>query len=252
MVEVGPPGRALRVAPMGALPLHNYHLWSALRPPPSSFYCSLAAPMLPTLHLLPRLSDRTRAMWRSCLASAFRTALASTIVGCASLFGPASLRRQIEFPAFSYAVVIIIINGATLGDTLWACGQAVYATVLGVCPAILALWMIGPTRLSVGNMVAAVIVNAFFVGLPEWRGFVGERIALGQIVIVYILALVKGGETDAVMHPVHVAASTATGVAACVIALLFPYPRLASYEVPTSSVTTLWWIIRTLLFIPFF
>ena len=190
--------------------------------------------MLPTLQF-PHLSDRARAMWLSCLASAFRTALACTIVGCASLYGPASLRRQIEFPAFSYATVIIIINGATLGDTVRACWQAAYATVLGVCPAILSLWVIGPTRLSIGNMAAAVALSAFVVGLPEWSGLVVERIALGQIVIVYLLALLKGGETDAVMHPVHVAASTAVGVLACVLALLFPYPRLASYEVPTLN-----------------
>ncbi|RVW66150.1 hypothetical protein CK203_007342 [Vitis vinifera] len=80
-------------------------------------------------------------------------------------------------------------------------------------------------------MAAAVALSAFVVGLPEWSGLVVERIALGQIVIVYLLALLKGGETDAVMHPVHVAASTAVGVLACVLALLFPYPRLASYEV---------------------
>ena len=114
-----------------------------------------------------------------------------------------------------------------------ACWQAACATVLVVCPAILSLWVIGPTKLSIGNTAAAVALSAFLVGLPESNGVVGKRIALGQIVIVYLLALVKGGETDAVMHPVHVAASTAVGVLACVLALLLPYPRLASYEVPT-------------------
>lgn len=197
----------------------------------SSFSIDSPIRMLPTLEF-PRLSHRARAMWRSCLASAFRTAFACSIVGCASLFGSAPLRRQIEFPAFSYATVIIVINGAALGDTVRGCWQAACATVLGVCPAILSLWVIGPTRLSIGNIAAAVALSAFVVGLPESSGLVGKRIALGQIVIVYLLALVKGGETDAVMHPVHVAVSTAVGVLACVLALLLPYPRLASFEVP--------------------
>ncbi|KAL3818294.1 hypothetical protein ACJIZ3_004199 [Penstemon smallii] len=36
--------------------------------------------------------------------------------------------------------------------------------------------------------------------------------------------------TDHIMHPVHVAASTAIGVVACVLALLLPYPSLAYYQ----------------------
>ncbi|PIN17869.1 hypothetical protein CDL12_09470 [Handroanthus impetiginosus] len=176
-------------------------------------------------------SDHARAMWRGCLASAFRTALACTIVGIATLYGPKVINRQVAFPAFSYVTVIILVTDATLGDTLQGCWLALYATVIGVCPAILSLWLIGPAKLTTGTTTAAVAISGFVVALPENTHLKSKRIALGQIVIVYVIGYIKGAQTEPIMHPVHVAASTAIGVAACVLALLLPYPSLASYEV---------------------
>ncbi|XP_057953781.1 uncharacterized protein LOC131148061 [Malania oleifera] len=178
-------------------------------------------------------TDRARHLWRSCLASAFRTALACAIVGCATLYAPSPLRRTLAFPAFSYVTVILLVTtNAALGDALRGCWHAFYATVQGAGLAALSLWVIGPTRLSNGTVALAAAVSAFAVALPEWNHLVSKRIALGQIVIVYVVAFIDGGEsTEGVLHSVHVAASTAVGVAACVLALLFPYPRLACYEV---------------------
>ncbi|KAF3453867.1 hypothetical protein FNV43_RR04308 [Rhamnella rubrinervis] len=171
------------------------------------------------------------AVWRICLASAFRTALACTIVGCTTLYGPASLRRQVAFPAFSYVTVILIVTDATFGDTLRGCWLGLYATVQSLGPAILSLWLIGPARLSNTTTALAVALGAFVVVVPESTHLVAKRIALGQIVIVYVIAFSNGIHTEAVMHPMHVAASTGIGILACVLALLVPIPRLASQEV---------------------
>ncbi|KAI3468580.1 hypothetical protein Pfo_025243 [Paulownia fortunei] len=176
-------------------------------------------------------SDRARAMWRRCLASAFRTALACTIVGVATLYGPKVINRQVAFPAFSYVTVILIVTDATLGDTFRGCWLALYATVQGVCPAILSLWLIGPAKLTTSTTAAVVAISAFVVALPENTHLISKRIALGQIVIVYVIAFINGAQTEPIMHPIHVAASTAVGVVACVLALLFPYPSLACFEV---------------------
>ncbi|KAL0329916.1 UNVERIFIED_CONTAM: hypothetical protein Sradi_4978300 [Sesamum radiatum] len=176
-------------------------------------------------------SDRARAIWRRCLASAFRTALACTIVGGLTLFGPEFITRQVAFPAFSYVTVILVVTDATLGDTLRGCWLALYATVQGVCPAILSLWLIGPARLTNSTTAVVVAISAFVVVLPENTHLISKRIALGQIVIVYVIAFINGAKTEPVMHPIHVAASTAVGVVACVLALLLPYPRLACLEV---------------------
>lgn len=176
-------------------------------------------------------SDHARAAWKSCTASAFRTALACTIVGCITLFGPASFKHQIEFPSFSYVTVILIVTDATLGDALRGCWHAFYASIFGVCPAILSLWLIGPARLTASTTAAAVALSAFIVVLQEKSHLISKRIALGQIVIVYVLAFINGSKTDPIMHPIHVLASTAVGVVACVFALLLPYPSLACYEV---------------------
>lgn len=173
-----------------------------------------------------------QARWRGCLSSAFRTALACTIVCCTTLYGPAFLQRQIPFPAFSYVTAILIVStDATLGDTLRGCWLALYATAQIAVPAILCLWLIGPARLSSLTTALAVALCAFVVVLPESTHLVAKRIALGQSVILYVIAFIDGADTEAVMHPVHVAASTAVGALASLLALLLPYPRLAYYEV---------------------
>ncbi|KVH94601.1 hypothetical protein Ccrd_003319 [Cynara cardunculus var. scolymus] len=170
-------------------------------------------------------------LWLSCLSASFRTALACAIVAAATLFGPSALRRQVAFPAFSYVTVILIVTGASLGDAFRGCWDAVCATFLTVIPAILGLWAIGPSRLTTALTSTVVAVAAFVVMLPDHRThLVSKRIALGQIVIIYVVAYDMGGETDPVMHPVHVAASTAIGVLACVLALLLPYPSLATCQ----------------------
>ncbi|XP_010253831.1 PREDICTED: uncharacterized protein LOC104594975 [Nelumbo nucifera] len=176
-------------------------------------------------------SDRTRTIWRSRLGSALRTSLACTIVACATLYGPVALQRQISFPALCYVTIILIVTNATLGDTLRGCCYALYATILGVLPAILCLWAIGPARLSAITMSLAVALSAFVIVLPESTHLITKRIALAQVVLVYVVAYINGVHTGAITHPVHVAASTAIGALASVVALLLPYPRLACHEV---------------------
>ncbi|XP_047323404.1 uncharacterized protein LOC124927100 [Impatiens glandulifera] len=174
---------------------------------------------------------KPRSAWISCLGSAFRTAMACAFVGGVTLFGPDSLNRHLALPAFSYVTVILIVTDATLGDSMRGCWHAAYATCQGVVPAILALWLIGPARLSAGTTAVMVAISAFAVVLPESTHLVAKRIALGQIVLVYVIAYINGVDTHPVMHPVHVAASTALGAIACLLALMLPFPSLASLEV---------------------
>ncbi|XWS28857.1 hypothetical protein CRYUN_Cryun25bG0107700 [Craigia yunnanensis] len=178
----------------------------------------------------PRQPNRARVVWRTCLASAFRTALACTIVGITTLYGPASFQSQVAFPAFSYVTVILVVTDATLGDTLHGCWLALYASVQSLGPAMLSLWLIGPAKLTNGTTALAMAVGGLVVVLPKSTHLIAKRIALGQIVIVYVIGFINGEQTEPVMHPVHVAASTAVGVLACVLALLLPYPRLACCE----------------------
>ncbi|KAH7867326.1 hypothetical protein Vadar_031983 [Vaccinium darrowii] len=179
--------------------------------------------------------DRARAVWRTRLGSAFRTALACAMVGCATLYGPEPLRTQIPFPAFAYLTAILIVPDATLGDSVRGCWHAMCATAQVVPASILSLWLIGPEQFSEVVAAVAVAVGAFMVAVPEWSHLMTKRIAFGQIVIVYVAAVVYGRETGDVMHPIHVAASTALGALASFLALLLPYPRLAYSEVNKLS-----------------
>ncbi|KAK3038539.1 hypothetical protein RJ639_029339 [Escallonia herrerae] len=175
--------------------------------------------------------DRARAVWRARLGSAGRTGLACGVVGCTTLYGPAHLRSQLPFAAFSYVTTILIVSDATLGDTLKGCWHAFYATIQVLPPSILTLWVVGPERFCAWGAALAVAVTAFFVALPESTHLLTKRIAFGQLVIVYVGAVIHGERTGTLMHPLHVAGSTALGALASVLAMLLPYPRLATFEV---------------------
>ena len=69
------------------------------------------------------------------------------------------------------------------------------------------------------------------VALLESTHIMTKKIAFGQIVIVYVGFVIHSDSTKICMHPIHIAASTALGALAAVLALMVPYPRLACYEV---------------------
>ncbi|CAO2840619.1 unnamed protein product [Amaranthus hypochondriacus] len=180
-------------------------------------------------------SERTRNFWRSSLIAASRTALACIIVGCITLYGPASIKKQVAFPAFSYVAMILIVTNATLGDTIRGLWLSFYATLQTVCPAILCLWIMGPTRLTTASTSLVLAIASFFIALPKSTHVVAKRIALGQLVIIYVVGYINADQIHPIMHPVHVAASTAVGALACFLAMLLPFPHLASSQVKTNS-----------------
>ncbi|XP_017700658.2 uncharacterized protein LOC103716990 [Phoenix dactylifera] len=182
-------------------------------------------------------TNHGRSLWRSRLGSSLRTALACTIVGVATIYSPSVLRSHLTFPAFSYVTAILIAGEATLGDSLHGAASALYGTVLGVLPAMLALFLIRPDGFSIAATTLAVVLSSFVVALPGSTDLIAKRIALGQIVIIYVAPFEQVGpdHVKSVWHPVHVAASTSVGVVASVLALLFPYPRLACHEVREKS-----------------
>ncbi|XP_017976000.1 PREDICTED: uncharacterized protein LOC18597785 [Theobroma cacao] len=175
--------------------------------------------------------DTPKALWRVRLGSAFRTVLACTIVGCTTLYGPEPARRFLTFPAFSYVTTILIVSDATLGDALRGCWHVLYASIQVLLPSMLSLWLIGPARFSHGLAAMAVALSSFTIALPDSTHLMAKRIAFGQTVIVYVGAVIQGAETRVLMHPIHVASSTALGALASVLAMLFPYPHLAYIEV---------------------
>ncbi|XP_044504734.1 uncharacterized protein LOC123224982 [Mangifera indica] len=176
----------------------------------------------------------TASLWRVRLGSALRTSLACIIVVCSTLYGPEPLRRIPAFPAFSYVTTILIVSDATLGGTLKGCWSALLATVQVMSLSILSLRVIGPERFTSGVAAAVVAVTAFVVALPKYSDLMAKRIAFGQIVIVYVGTVTHGATTGVVMHPIHVAASTALGALASVFAMIIPCPHLAYYEVKKS------------------
>ncbi|GAB2295735.1 hypothetical protein Dimus_029889 [Dionaea muscipula] len=177
--------------------------------------------------------DHTSTIWRSRLGSALRIAMACAIIGCTSLYGSAKIRDQIAYPSFAYMVAVLLVSEANLGDTLRGTWEALVATGLVIGPSMLNLWLIGPTRFghSFSITALAVSISALGVALLNHVPLMSKKIAFGQIVIVYVGAAVQGSQTDIIMHPLHVAASTVTGALASALASLLPLPHLATYEV---------------------
>lgn len=167
-------------------------------------------------------------LWLTCLAAGCRTAVACAIIAGATMYGPASLCRVVTFPAFSYVTAILIVTNATVGDAIRGCWLAVYATLQTVCPAMAVFWFIGPTKFSYETIALTVALASVVVVLPSSTHVLAKRIALGQIVIIYVVGFIGGAHTQPLMHPVQVAASTAMGVFATIGATLLPVPRLAS------------------------
>nr|BAK01191.1 predicted protein [Hordeum vulgare subsp. vulgare] len=182
----------------------------------------------------------TSRRWRPSLASGLRAALACTIVGVVSVYAPPALRRHLTFPAFSYVVTVIIVTDATVGTALRAAASALHATVMGAVPSVLALWLAHRTGTaeSVLATSAVVALSTFAVALPESPGPVAKRIALGQIIIIYVAKFRRGDRTShelVLEHPANVVLCTALGVAAALLAVLLPCPRLATREVEDKS-----------------
>ncbi|KAL9150410.1 hypothetical protein ABFS82_12G166400 [Erythranthe guttata] len=180
------------------------------------------------------VAERSRIMWCMRLQSALRTATACTIIGCATIYGPEFLVSEIRFAAFSYLTAVLIVSDASLGDTLSGCWHAFCATAQVVPLAVLGRWLVDPTEgLPLGYAAVAVGVAAFLVAMPECTHLTAKRIAFGQIVLVCSDAVIsRDGKSDAAfMNPVYVAASTALGALASVLALLIPYPSLACHKV---------------------
>ncbi|KAJ7972538.1 p-hydroxybenzoic acid efflux pump subunit aaeB [Quillaja saponaria] len=175
-------------------------------------------------------TDQRKELWRVRLASALRTTLACTIVGCTTLHGSPQLQRLLEYPAFSYVTTILIVPDATLGDTFRGCWHVFYANFQVMTLSMLTLWVIGPTRFTTSMAALAVAVTAFVVALPKSTHLTCKQIAFGQIVIVYVGTVIHGAQTGIVMHPIRVASSTTLGALASVLVMLFPYPRVAYFE----------------------
>ena len=183
---------------------------------------------------MPRIQNTknpTRELWLERLGSALRTILACSIVGCTTLYGPVALQCLLAYPAFSYVTTVLIVSDTTLGDTLRSFWHAFYATLQVTILSALGLWLVGPARFTNGLTVAAVALSAFVVALPESTHLMTKRLAFGQIVIVYVGVAIQGAETEVIEHLIRVASSAALGAMASVLAMFFPYPRLAYNEV---------------------
>lgn len=171
-------------------------------------------------------------MWKSRMASAFRTGWACVMVGFAIEYYKMRLHKPMDFQPFAYLTATLIVGEACLGEAVQGAVLALCGTLQGACPALLSLWLMGPSSASAWTIMLVVTVSGFLVSLPKSTHIVTKRVALGQIVIVYVAAFMnREKHVEASVYPLHAALSTAVGAAASILALLVPVPRLACLKV---------------------
>ncbi|XP_031486517.1 uncharacterized protein LOC116254972 [Nymphaea colorata] len=171
-------------------------------------------------------------MWKSRMGSAFRTGWACVMVGFAIEYYKARLHRPMDFQPFAYLTATLIVGEACLEEAVQGAVLALYGTLQGACPALLSLWLLGPSSLSASTVTLVVAISGFLVWLPKSTHILTKRVALGQIVIVYVAAFTHREEhINASLFPLHAALSTGVGTAASVLALLLPVPRLACLKI---------------------
>ncbi|XP_010473184.1 PREDICTED: uncharacterized protein LOC104752651 [Camelina sativa] len=170
--------------------------------------------------------------WLERLGLALRTAMACLIVSMTTLYAPKPLKHFTTFPAFSYLTTILIwLSDAepTYGEVLKCCVDVSFATFQTTAIVLVSVLVVGPASLGNGFVApVAVALASFIVAFPVSTSLLTKRIAFGQIVVVYVTFVVFNGEVAHVfMLPVHLAASTALGAIASLLAVLLPFPRLA-------------------------
>ncbi|CAN6472297.1 unnamed protein product [Victoria cruziana] len=171
-------------------------------------------------------------MWKSRMASAFRTGWACVMVGFAIEYYKMRLHKPMDFQPFAYLTATLIVGEACLGEAVQGAVLALCGTLQGACPALLSLWLMGPSSASAWTIMLVVTVSGFLVSLPKSTHIVTKRVALGQIVIVYVAAFMnREKHVEASVYPLHAALSTAVGAAASILALLVPVPRLACLKI---------------------
>ncbi|KAM7263189.1 hypothetical protein ACFE04_000872 [Oxalis oulophora] len=182
----------------------------------------------------PTKKDHIKYLWRDRLDLALRSMIACTIVGCTILYGPKPLQQLVAFPAFSYATAILIVSDVTLGDTLKGFWQVIYATIQVMIPSMFTLWVVRPERFNESLAAVAVATTSFAMALPGSTSLLAKRIGFGQCVIVYVGVVIEGKQIGVFKHPLTIACSTLLGATASVLAMLFPFPRLAYWQVKKS------------------
>lgn len=171
---------------------------------PQSITFFLLSIKLPPLQYSPPMSKTSSIttarseMWRGRLGSALRTTLACTVAGCTSLYGPAPLRRYLEFPSFMYVTTVLVVSDATLGDTVRGFWHV-------VCSNIQVMMLSAHIQGCVAAL--AMAASALVVGLPESTHLVTKQLSVGQLVKVFVSTVVDSGRTGVAVHPVHVLCS---------------------------------------------
>ncbi|GLJ40915.1 hypothetical protein SUGI_0846450 [Cryptomeria japonica] len=142
------------------------------------------------------------------------------------------------FPLFAYIMAVTVVGEASLGEALRSAFSVMAGVLHGALPAILVLWVIKPERFSTWVTTLCVTVSSFLIVWSNMIHITSKRVACAQVVMIYVSAFSNRENLDPVMYPLRVAATTFVGTACALLALIFPVPRLACYQVQEKSKLT--------------
>lgn len=161
---------------------------------------------------------------------ASRTGLACLIIGALITYVPtkALLSRMLAFTTYAPTIAISACD-ATLGrvmSNIWAIMQV----ALFVMIVTMIAFQIWPLPMPRAHMLAFIFFSSFLVTVSKRVNMTGKKVGLAQICMTFIAANLDP-HLDVVMMPLRFMASIFVGATAALLALIFPYPQLATMEV---------------------
>jgi hypothetical protein len=159
-----------------------------------------------------------------------RTGLAVLIVGLLITYVPskALLKRMLAFTTYAPTIAVSACD-STLGrviGNIWAILQVALVVMLET---MLVLQILPPPMKKV-DMVISVGVSSFLVTCSKRVNMTGKKVGLAQICMTFVAAHLDP-DLDVVWMPVKFMGSIFVGATAALLALIFPYPQLATVKV---------------------
>ncbi|CAM6118453.1 unnamed protein product [Calypogeia fissa] len=165
---------------------------------------------------------------------ASRTGLACLIIGSMIMYVPTKqlLERMLAFTTYAPTIAISACDN-TVGkvvSNIWAIMQVALFVMLET----MIILQFFPPPIPPGYMLTAIFISSFIVSLSKRVTITGKKVGLAQISMTFIAANLDP-HLDVVWMPLRFLASIFVGATAALLALLIPYPLLATLDVRRLS-----------------
>jgi len=174
---------------------------------------------------------RMQTIWGMKVELALRTSLAAALAAVYATHPEVHAAEWDHATVFAPVLAIACVSGPNLGATLHHAWQMWTATVIGCFSSMVVNEVFRPVRpakLREGVMCVAFLLTVFFLSSRPWA-LVQKRVSVG-VMLCGTIPMSVSGHTKEWWFPWTTGTPCTVGLVAAVIAMIFPYPRLAYHE----------------------